>query len=331
MTALGVAAEDAPGVRVLLYDADGEDRELALDDIDLAALDEKGLLWVDVCGLDQLERATTSLSLAPGTGAAIARSPARADVVFHDGYFHVSVVVPRRTTGVYEPAVLHFVADGNWIVTAHEAPLDFLERFNERIRGDSGLGRLDAAGLVAVFLHEHVASYVRELEPFEVELERLDVQVMAGRADDTAVLQQLVAVRAGVARLRRLLAPHRELYGRLARPDFELLSDSESPEGFTSLAARSEQALQALDAAREMTVSSFEIYTTWTSHETNKVMKMLTVASVALLPPTFLASVMGMNSLPPALSGAPAFATTLGLMLVLLVAVLGAARRRRWI
>jgi magnesium transporter len=80
-----------------------------------------------------------------------------------------------------------------------------------------------------------------------------------------------------------------------------------------------------------MTVSSFEIYTTWTSHETNKVMKMLTVASVALLPPTFLASVMGMNSLPPALSGAPAFATTLGLMLVLLVAVLGAARRRRWI
>jgi magnesium transporter len=148
------------------------------------------------------------------------------------------------------------------------------------------LGRLGAAALVAVFLHEHVASYLPMIEPFEEELERLDLQVMTGRADDAAALRRLVAVRRRIARLRRLFAPQGELYGRLARPDFELLSEADSPESFASLAEFSDQALQALDAAREMTLSSFEIYTMWTSHETNKVMKMLTVASVALLPPT---------------------------------------------
>jgi Mg2+ and Co2+ transporter CorA len=61
------------------------------------------------------------------------------------------------------------------------------------------------------------------------------------------------------------------------------------------------------------------------------VMKMLTVASVALLPPTLLASVMGMNSLPSSLVGLPAFAITLGAMTVLLGTVLVAARRRGWL
>jgi Mg2+ and Co2+ transporter CorA len=47
-----------------------------------------------------------------------------------------------------------------------------------------------------------------------------------------------------------------------------------------------------------MITGSFEIYTTWTAHGTNRVIKRLTIVSVALLPPTLLAGVMGMNSLP---------------------------------
>jgi Mg2+ and Co2+ transporter CorA len=213
----------------------------------------------------------------------------------------------------------------------HGTPLDFLERFSDRINGDSGLGRLDAAGLAAVFLNEHIASYLRDVEPLEMELESLDIQTMAGRASDDAVLHQLVSVRRRLVQLRRLLAPHRVLYGRLSQPDFALLADSDSPEAFASLAERSEQAMQALETTREMILNSFDIYTTWTAHETNKVMRLLTVASVTLLPPTLLASVMGMNSLPQALVSSQAFDVTLGVMVVLTGTVLGLARRRRWI
>jgi Mg2+ and Co2+ transporter CorA len=325
------AAEDPAGVRVFLYEAEGEDRELTLEQVDVDGLDGNGLLWIDVQGLEQLELVTTSVGLEAGAGVRIARSAPGPDVVFHPEYFHVSVVLARPTKEGYDAAPLHCVAGANWVVTAHDPPVEFLERFDGRIRGNSVLGRLDAAGLLAVFLHENVASYLREIESFEEELERLDLQVMTGRADDSAVLRRLVAIRRKIARLRRLFAPQRELYGRLARPDFELLSEADSPQSFASLAEFGDQALQALDAAREMTLSSFEIYTMWTSHETNRVMKMLTVASVALLPPTLLASVMGMNSLPSSLVGLPAFAITLSAMTVLLVTVLGAARRRGWL
>jgi magnesium transporter len=318
-------------VRAHLYDADGEDRELTLEAVDIDELHASELLWLDVSDLEHAEQATAALGLAAGTGVRLEHAPARADVGFHTDYVHITVVVTKRTALGYEGTPLHCLVGENWIVTVHHAPVAFLERFSDRITGDSGLGRLDAAGLAAVFLHEHIASYLREVEPLELELERIDLQSMTGRATEDAVLRQLVSVRQRLAHLRRLLAPHRELYGRLALPDFALLSESDSPEAFASLSDRSEQALQALDATREMILNSFDIYTTWTAHETNRVMRLLTVASVTLLPPTLLASVMGMNSLPNVLASAQAFDATLAVMTFVGATVLAVARRRRWI
>jgi magnesium transporter len=138
-------------------------------------------------------------------------------------------------------------------------------------------------------------------------------------------------MRRRLAALRRLLAPHRELYALLARPDFEMLSGSDSMEAFALLDERTDQALQRLEMTREMIVSSFEIYTTWTAHGTNRVIKLLTVSSGALLPATLLASVMGMNSLPDALTTPVAFVITTIAMLALVATVIGGSWRRGWL
>jgi magnesium transporter len=322
---------DPKGVRVFLYDADNDDRQLELDDIEVDKLVEHQLLWIDVSDLDAVERATERLGLTAGSVARITGASKRPELLFHDSYFHVVVVLARRTPLGYEPAALDCIVGENWILTVHHEPTEVLARFDERIRGDSPLGLLDAPALLATFLHEHVASYLRESEPFEIELDSLDLQVMTGRTDDDAVFKELVGLRRRLGRLRRLLAPHRELYGLLARPDFEMLSGSDSMEAFASLAERTEQALQQLETTREMIVSSFEIYTTWTAHGTNRVMKLLTVSSVALLPPTLVASIMGMNSLPHAFTVPQAFFLTVIAMLCLLVTVVTLARRRGWL
>jgi magnesium transporter len=243
----------------------------------------------------------------------------------------VVVVSVARTPLGYEPRALDLLAGENWVLTVHDSPADFLERFDRHINGDSDLGRLDAPGLVSILLHEHVVTYLREIEPFELDLDRLDIEVMTGRGDDPAVFRELVALRRRLGVLRRLLAPHRELYGRLARLDFTMLSETDSSESFASLADHVEQTMQALESTREMIVSSFEIYTTWTAHATNRVMKVLTIASVTLLPPTLLASVMGMNSLPHSLISPAAFAVTIVLIVVLAASVLGSVRWRGWI
>jgi magnesium transporter len=322
---------DQKGVRVFLYDAEEDDRQLHLDEVAVDELGEHQLLWIDVSRLDSVERAAERLALTSDSVARIAAVPKRPELFFHESYFHLVVILAQQSPLGYEPVALDCIVGENWILTVHHAPTDVLERFDERIRGDSPLGRLDAPALLATFLHEHVASYLRESEPFEIELDSLDLQVMTGSTNDEAVFKQLVVLRRRLGRLRRLLAPHRELYGQLARPDFELLSGSGSMKAFASLTERTEQALQQLETTREMIVSSFEIYTTWTAHGTNKVMKLLTVSSVALLPSTLVASIMGMNSLPHAFTVRNAFLITTTLMAGLLVTVLSLARRRGWI
>jgi Mg2+ and Co2+ transporter CorA len=322
---------DPNKLRVFLYDAKDDDGQIGLDDIDVDSLGQHQLLWVDVSDLDSLEQATKRLGVGRSTVARIAAETRRPEVVFHPSYFHVVVILAEVTPLGYEPLALDCIVGQNWILTVHDTPTDVLERFGERIRGDSALGRLDAPALLATFLHEHVASYLRESEPFEAELDQLDLQVMTGGADDEHVFKRLVALRRRLARLRRLLAPHRELYALLARPDFEMLSGSDSMEAFALLSERTEQALQQLETTREMIVSSFEIYTTWTAHGTNRVMKLLTVSSVALLPPTLLASVMGMNSIPNLFTQSGAFVVTTIAMACLVLIVLVLARRSDWL
>jgi magnesium transporter len=318
-------------VRVFLYDAESRDHHLGLDEIDVDDLGEHQLLWIAVSDLDSLEGAARQVDLGSASVARITDGPTRPELLFHDSYFHLVVVLAERTPLGYEPGALHCVVGENWILTAHRKPTEILDRFDKRIRGDSPLGGLDAPALLAAFLDEHIASFLRESEPFEVELDRLDFQVMAGRADDDAVFKQLVGLRQRVGRLRRILAPHRELYGLLARPDFEMLSGSDSMEAFARLDQRTDQALQQLETTREMIISSFDVYTTWTAHGTNKVMKLLTISSVALLPSTLLASVMGMNSLPHALTDPDDFLITMIAMACLVITVVGLARHRGWL
>ena len=326
-----IARSDRPGMRAFLYDAEHEDRLLAPDEVSAETLSDRQLLWVDVGDLEQIEPAAAALGLTQETVDRIARRPKLPGLLVDTAYIHVVVVSAIRRPFGYESAILDCLAGANWVLTVHDSRIDFLERFDGDINGDTYLGRLDAQGLVSALLHEHVASYVREIEPFELELDRLDIEVMTGRGDDPAVFQELVALRRRLAQLRRLLAPHRELYGRLARPDFRMLSEPESPEDFTSLAERVEQTMDALETTLEMIVSSFEVYTTWTAHATNRVMKVLTVASATLLPPTLLASIMGMNSLPHAFVAPEAFVATIALIVALGAAVLGTARWRGWI
>jgi Mg2+ and Co2+ transporter CorA len=319
------------GIRTFLYDADATDGNVSLRHIDVEQLTDRQLLWIDVSAFRDLQRAAVALGLAPETVGRISSTSAEPGLFVHDGYVHVIAVAPGKGEVGHEPVLLNCVVGPNWVLTAHQRPIDFLDHFDERIRGDSEFGRLNSHDFLAAILEEHVTSYFAELGPLEAELDRLDLKVMTGRVEEDALLRELVAMRMRLSRLRRLLVPHRELFAVLTRSEFRVLSGAESSVDFERLTELLERALQSMEVTREMIVGSFEIYTTWTAHGANKVMKLLTVVSVTLLPPTLLAGVMGMNSLPNALASSPVFWVTTTLMLGLGVATLAFARARDWV
>jgi magnesium transporter len=314
-----------------LYDAESKDGHVSLENVPVDHLHEQQLLWIDISRDQDVAAIARNLALNAETVRAI-RDPSPEPALFvHDDYVHVVVVAPAADTIPYAPEVLDCLVGPNWVLTVHSEAVEFLERFDERIRGDSDLGKLDGHGFLAAILQEHVASYLAEIRPIETDLDRLDLRSMTGRIGEEALLRDLVRVRLRLAKLRRMLEPHRELFALLARSEFAVLSGSQAASDFEALNVLLEQALQSLESVREMIIGSFEIYTTWTAHGTNKVIKRLTVASVALLPPTLLAGVMGMNSLPRVLVTSTAFWVSTAAMACLALTVVTLARVREWI
>ena len=320
-------------MRAYLYDADGSDQECQLDAVDVDALGENQFLWVDVDGGDdEVRKAARLLAIDEETMAALLDGSRDPSLFVHEDYFQVSVTAVQGEEDDYRTVLLDCVAGRNWVLTSHQEPVEFLEDFDDRFRGESNIGQLGSAGFLSALLTEQLLTYSRQLEPTVKEIDDLEQLVLRERVDEGKLLRQLVAITQRTARLRRKLAPHREIYERLAQPNFsQLLPDSATEELFPPLVDRLDRTLDDMDTTRQMAAGSIDLYTTLVAHGTNKVIKLLTVVSVTLLPPTLLAGSLGMNSLPNSLKTTTAFWASVAVVLLLIATTLTLARRRGWI
>ena len=80
-----------------------------------------------------------------------------------------------------------------------------------------------------------------------------------------------------------------------------------------------------------MLIGTFDVHMTRTAQRTNDVMRVLTIASVILLPAVVIAGVMGMNFKAPIFDNPNLFYVVVGLMVALAVGTLLFARSRHWL
>ena len=222
----------------------------------------------------------------------------------------------------------------NWVLTAHNIELAVIEDFRERAEGEGEIGVLDAPSFLTVLLEWVVTSYLRAFDKIEVDLEEFDVRVLgSAQRDAERQINALVEVRRRVGRLRRWLAPHREVFAALSDSKFDPVSTEESAQRFTELAARTETALAAARDAKDAVIGSFDVLIARTEHRTNEIIKVLTVASILLLPGALIAGVMGMNVnfSTSTFAHSPIFWGAVVAILLIAGATLAVARSRRWI
>ena len=258
--------------------------------------------------------------------------PSRASLVDSGEHMHVTLYVASGEGG--EPVLrpVECVLGPNWVVTAHEAEIEVLEEFRERAEGGSQVGELDSPSFVAAVVDWVVTSYFRAFEEVESELEELDAKVMSDIPKDVSdELARLVELRRSIGTLRRALSPHREVIVALAHPELDLLSTETSAERFAALEIASTQAVDAAREAKESTRGSFDLLVARIGQRTNDIMKLLTLATVILLPASVLAGIMGMNFKLGFFDMAWMFWAVIAAMLGIAVLVLSVARSRSWI
>jgi magnesium transporter len=318
------------GIRSRLYDARGEDKEIALSADVVGKLTDETLLWVDVdrpdpAALKEIEAAfhfpkpiMTALA-APAEEARLVRAP---EAIL------LTVVAVEERDGRESPVAVDVVAGRNAVVTLHADAVSTLEEFESHVSDEQALGRLDAGSFIGGLVDTMLGSFRERVERIEEQVDRLDELALRGQ-DPVDFLQRVVALRRRAATLRRILVPQRETFGPLSRPDFELHEDLGKP--WPGLVDRLEQAISGVERIRELLVGSSDIYLGRMAQRSGDVMKTLTILSAVLLPAVVLAGVMGMNFKLGFFDDPGHFWLVVAGMLGLAVLILGFARVRRWI
>jgi magnesium transporter len=280
--------------QAILFDS-AETRELGDLDDRPRRLGGNRLLWVDLDRGDPHEaaRVASSLDLDADTREHLAVGGKSAAFRDFGRYLHITTYAPQ-TGGSRTLHAVECVVGKSWVVTAHDCPIPVLDDFAARVSGSGDTGALDGPGFLAALLEWVLGSYTAAFEGIEARLEEFDVEAMRGKGTDGDI-EVLVEMRREVGHLRRALAAHRSALVALTHPELEALGDNDSGERFASLLARFESTMQEARDVREAIVGSFDVLIARSGHQTNHIMKVLTLVSVIMLPGALIAAVMGMN------------------------------------
>lgn len=315
--------------RAVLFDADGSDREIEVDTIDIASLSERQLLWIDQQGAPP-----ATLLQQLGLEAALPllqESNGRPSLQNFGEWFLLRVVAIARPQPLqFGGQVLTILVGRNFVVSLHREPLDYVTQLLQRERADTRIGVLSAESFTASLLDWQMTTYFDAVTELEEEVDRLEVQLLTQPILRERV-PELAVLRRAASRLRRLLTPHRTVFGAMARPDFRPDDSKEEQAQLRTLNERFERVLDAVEAARELVIGSFELFATRTTQRTNETMRVLTFFTVLLGSLSVLAGALGMNFEAPIFrTGARGFVIALSVMAAVVITALLVAKRRNW-
>jgi magnesium transporter len=314
----------------ILFDRDAVDH---LDDLSERPrrLGRSQLLWFDLHRDSEINASEIAEAFALDDTTRGYLSAPHEGPVFNDHgrYIHIRTYSPREDDEGKLHAVECVVGE-HWVITAHDQPIPVLDEFAERVSGSGDTGSLDGPGFLAALLEWVLGSYTAAFERIEQQLEEFDAHAMRGEGDDEDI-ETLIELRRHVGTFRRALAAHRSALVALTHPELEALGDNDSSERFQSLFTRFEATLQEARDAREAIVGSFDVLIARGGHKTNRIMTVLTLASVILLPGALLAGVMGMNFKVGLFNNTALFWVIDAVIIAIAPLTVGIAKLRHWI
>ena len=314
-------------IKALLSKADGTDEAVDISEWESRPLADDELLWIDADEADDLVAIARALRIGDDLAARLLDDADWPTASVHDGAVEV-VILTHADDLDADPVPMRVLAGEGWVVTHHPESVPFLDAHRELIQDQREVGRLTSVEFMASIMDWHVDTFFNAAAELERIVDRLDDAALRTERD---LVDRLVQVRRRIARVRRILIPHRDLAAELSRPDFLPASMAEHADAFVAVAKRLERAGDAISNVREMLIGTFDIHMTRMAQRTNDTMRILTLASVILLPSVVLAGIMGMNFKVPLFDQPDLFWAVIAAMLAMAAATLIVARWRGWL
>jgi len=174
-----------------------------------------------------------------------------------------------------------------------------------------------------------VDNYRPVIEQIEDRISKLEEQAFSGHE---RMARHVMRLKREVTSMRRVMIPHRDAIGRLARREFPIISDEMTyrfRDVYDHVVRLTEEAILFQDRVTGI----FEVNLSTVSYRLDQVMKVLTLMSTIFLPLTVLTGMWGMNITLPHFPGGDSvqFLWIGGIMAVISLAMMALFRRNKWI
>lgn len=250
----------------------------------------------------------------------------------YDGYLYVVLhgINFQLAEHCFATHDVDFFLGPTYLVTVHDGTSRSISELRDHCPKN---GKLMAEGPVALFhriIDTMVDHYRPEIDKLEDRIDDLEEEVFGAPRSD--FVRDILKEKRDVSSLRRIITPQRDVIARLARRDFVDISTEMSfrfRDVHDHLVRFTDDSLNFQDRITGV----LDAHLSNVSNRLNEVMKVLTIASTLLLPPTMLAGFYGMNVPLPHFPGGDGaqFWWIAGVCLGIAASMLVYFRSRRWI
>ncbi|CAN5425326.1 magnesium/cobalt transporter CorA [soil metagenome] len=215
------------------------------------------------------------------------------------------------------------------LITHHLVPIKALQSVEHMCDVNRKVMRRGPDYLSHIILDEVVDQYLPMTTKVEDRLAQIEHTVF--RSPTTLTLQRILEIKRIVQEVRRSVVYQREMVNRLARGEFDLISDEEGMY-YRNVYDHLVRVADQLESNRDSVMAIMDVYFSISNTRLNQVMKILTVFSSIFLPLTFVSSVYGMNfRFMPELEWQYGYAFVWGILLVIAIVMWMFIRRKGWL
>ncbi|MBV7504701.1 magnesium/cobalt transporter CorA [Bacillus sp. sid0103] len=284
--------------------------------------------WVDFYNptTEEIEFLRTPLNFHPLAIEDCINHLQRPKLDYYEDYtFFVTQALNQQT---FTREEIDFFLGKNYIITFHYKPSAEIEEVWKRFDQSTSINRWDPSHVLYIILDKMVDNYFPLVYQIEDMLNEID-ENSKGRTME-ALLEDLFDTRHHLLSLRHTITPMRDLVYRILNSE-RMTYINGKKEYFSDIHDHLLKLTEMIEANRELTTDIRDSYISLNSHQTNHVMKVLTVITTIFMPLSFIAGLYGMNfHYMPGLSWKYGFFATLILMVLVAIGMSLWFKKKGW-
>lgn len=272
-------------------------KPIAQEHLAEAARERKGFLWVDIQGeaselVEPLLEDTFGFHLLAIEDALQHSHTPKIDAWDDYLYIVLHAVVADSSASLESTLEVDVFAGSRYVVTYQATATAAVERVWNMAAQSKMLLAKGPAHVLYRIIDEAEADFAPLFDAIDERISRIETEVFDNPTQE--LLADIFRLKRSILGLRRIMAPQREVIGKLARGGYDRFSPEEQMY-FHDVYDHMVQLGDTLENLRDIVNGTLEIHLSAVSNRLNDVLKTLTIITTLFMPLTFIVGFFGMN------------------------------------